>query len=116
MKNRKKGFTVVELVIVIAVIAVLSAILIPTFVGLTNKANEAALQLDLRNCYVDYQTQNVEASDYATQTEVVLSKTEITATENVKAYQYNETEKKWEQKTLSGTFTHRGFDRRLLYE
>ena len=33
MKNlKKKGFTIVELVIVIAVIAVLAAVLIPTFV------------------------------------------------------------------------------------
>lgn len=41
MKNQKKGFTLVELVIVIAVIAVLSAVLIPTFSGVINNANEA---------------------------------------------------------------------------
>ena len=45
MKNtNKKGFTIVELVIVIAVIAILAAVLIPTFVGLVNKANIAADQ------------------------------------------------------------------------
>ena len=32
--NHKKAFTVVELVIVIAIIAVLAAVLIPTFAGL----------------------------------------------------------------------------------
>ena len=43
MKNlKKKGFTIVELVIVIAVIAVLAAVLIPTFVNLTKKANISA--------------------------------------------------------------------------
>ena len=43
MKNlKKKGFTIVELVIVIAVIAVLAAVLIPTFVNLTRKANLSA--------------------------------------------------------------------------
>lgn len=42
MKNTsKKGFTVVELVIVIAVIAVLAAVLIPTFSSLIKKANES---------------------------------------------------------------------------
>ena len=41
MKNRKKGFTVVELVIVIAVIGILSAVLIPVFSGLIAKANLA---------------------------------------------------------------------------
>ena len=39
-QNSKKGFTIVELVITIAVIGVLTAILIPTFIGLTQKANE----------------------------------------------------------------------------
>ncbi len=38
----KKGFTIVELVIVIAVIAILAAVLIPTFISLVNKANLSA--------------------------------------------------------------------------
>ena len=43
MKNlKKKGFTIVELVIVIAVIAILSAVLIPTFSNLIRKANVSA--------------------------------------------------------------------------
>lgn len=42
MKLKKKGFTIVELVIVIAVIAILAAVLIPTFANLINKANIAA--------------------------------------------------------------------------
>ena len=42
MKNSKKrGFTIVELVIVIAVIAILAGVLIPTFVSVINKANES---------------------------------------------------------------------------
>ena len=50
MKNlKKKGFTIVELVIVIAVIAVLAAVLIPTFVSLTKKANLSADQQMVRN-------------------------------------------------------------------
>ena len=39
MKNSKRAFTIVELVIVIAVIAILAAVLIPTFSGLIEKAN-----------------------------------------------------------------------------
>lgn len=41
IKNKKKGFTIVELVIVIAVIGILSAVLIPVFSGLVAKANLA---------------------------------------------------------------------------
>lgn len=39
IKTKKKGFTIVELVIVIAVIAILAAVLIPTFSALIRKAN-----------------------------------------------------------------------------
>lgn len=39
MKNTRKGFTITELVIVIAVIAILAAVLIPTFSNLIKKAN-----------------------------------------------------------------------------
>ncbi len=38
-RTNKKGFTIVELVIVIAVIAILAAVLIPTFSSLIKKAN-----------------------------------------------------------------------------
>ena len=38
-RSNKKGFTIVELVIVVAVVAILAAVLIPTFAGLVRKAN-----------------------------------------------------------------------------
>lgn len=41
-KMNKKGFTIVELVIVIAVIAILAGVLIPTFGGIIERANESA--------------------------------------------------------------------------
>jgi len=53
LKN-KKGFTIVELVIVIAVIAILAAILIPTFSNVVEKANLSSDQQAARNAYVAY--------------------------------------------------------------
>jgi len=41
-KNSRKGFTITELVIVIAVIAILAAVLIPTFSSLIKKANRSS--------------------------------------------------------------------------
>ena len=47
-RNNKKGFTIVELVIVIAVIAILAGVLIPTFAGIIKKANLSADQQAVR--------------------------------------------------------------------
>lgn len=49
MQKRKKGFTIVELVIVIAVIAILAAVLIPTFANVIKKANESVVVQNVRN-------------------------------------------------------------------
>ena len=52
MKNaKKKGFTIVELVIVIAVIAILAAVMIPTFTNVVDKANESKAMQEARNAY-----------------------------------------------------------------
>lgn len=57
MKNRK-GFTITELVIVIAVIAILAAVLIPTFSGIIEKANKNAALQEARNVYTQYVADN----------------------------------------------------------
>ena len=49
MKKKNKGFTIVELVIVIAVIAILAAVLIPTFSSLIKRANLSSDQVAVRN-------------------------------------------------------------------
>ena len=43
-KMNKKGFTIVELIIVIAVIAILAAVMIPTFGGIIKKANKSSAE------------------------------------------------------------------------
>ncbi len=47
--NKKKGFTIVELVIVVAVVGILTAVLVPTFVNLVNKANQSADEALVKN-------------------------------------------------------------------
>ena len=47
--NKKRGFTIIELVIVIAVIAILAGVLIPTFSSVIEKANKTARLENARN-------------------------------------------------------------------
>ena len=48
-RQSKKAFTVIELVIVIAVIAILAAVLIPTFGAIISEANDTAAEKELRD-------------------------------------------------------------------
>ena len=48
-KSNKKGFTIVELVIVIAVIGILATVLIPTFSSIVEKAQISSAQQEARN-------------------------------------------------------------------
>ena len=58
MKKNKKGFTIVELVIVIAVIGILAAVLIPTFTNVVENSHIAAIKEEARNSVVAYIADN----------------------------------------------------------
>lgn len=65
MKNTKKGFTLVELVIVIAVIAILAGVLIPTFSNVVANASRSAdlqeITQKVEAAYLAYVTENSDA-------------------------------------------------------
>ena len=66
MSNRK-GFTLVELLVVVAIIGVLAAIAIPRFTDATASANGAKIQADLRTIdsaiMIYYATNNAYPAD-----------------------------------------------------
>ena len=59
-KPNKKGFTIVELVIVIAVVAILAAVLIPTFVNVVNKANVSNDTALVKNINLTLATEEID--------------------------------------------------------
>ena len=72
--NQKRGFTIVELVIVIAVIAILAAVLIPTYANLVKKANEAAALSDAKNLVTEMLANILSGGDDAADLVIVTKK------------------------------------------
>lgn len=64
MLNKKKNaFTITELVIVIAVIAILAAVLIPTFSNVVASAKQSAAMQVCHNAMTDYISQSITDDD-----------------------------------------------------
>lgn len=70
-KNNKKGFTLVELIVVLVILAILAALLIPALTGYIDKAKEKQIIAETRQAVMAAQTLVDEeyaksAPDYAT--------------------------------------------------
>ena len=73
-KANKKGFTIMEMLIVVAIIAVLAAIAIPTFNGALTKSKEATDVANIRAAYAEMQVK-ILTEDVAVPTDAAAAKT-----------------------------------------
>ena len=62
--KRNRGFTLIEMFIVVAIIAVLAAVAIPVFNGSLHKAKVAADMANVRAYYAELQTQYITTGEY----------------------------------------------------
>jgi type IV pilus assembly protein PilA len=74
--ERDQGFTLIELMVVVMIIAVLLAIAIPTFLGSKNKAEDRSAQSSLRNTVTAARTIYTDGSDYSKATDAALKAAE----------------------------------------
>jgi type IV pilus assembly protein PilA len=67
-RREDKGFTLIELMVVVLIIAILLAIAIPTFLGAQNKAKDRSAQSSARNALTNAKTIYADGGVYATST------------------------------------------------
>ena len=60
-ENKKKGFTLVELIVVLVILAILAALLVPALTGYIDKAKEKSIIAETRQCVMAAQTLYDEA-------------------------------------------------------
>lgn len=80
--NRRKGFTIVELVIVIAVIAILATVLVPTFSGVVQRAQNAATLQEASVIYTNYVMANIDSETCLEDLVIKLSDNEFVVIQN----------------------------------
>jgi type IV pilus assembly protein PilA len=78
--KREQGFTLVELMMVILIIAILVVIALPTFLGARGRASDRATQADIRNAFV------AERAYYTDNLTYTTDPTTMTAIEPAIAY------------------------------
>lgn len=89
MKDNKKGFTLAELLIVVAIIAVLVAIAIPVFTSQLEKAREATDAANLRAAYAEIMADAVTKDTDVTYTKKVKQTQTKTGWDNAVAFPKN---------------------------
>ncbi len=73
VRSNEAGFTLIELMMVIFIIAILIAVLMPVFLGATSRARDRAMQSSLRNAVTSAKSVFADKADYTQATAGILT-------------------------------------------
>ncbi|MCL1807121.1 MAG: prepilin-type N-terminal cleavage/methylation domain-containing protein [Oscillospiraceae bacterium] len=85
IRKNKKGFTLIELIVVIVIIAILVAALTPAILGVINRANTTADEADCRNMQMAGSVAGMDALGVPTAANILL---QFTGGANVQSGSY----------------------------
>ena len=99
LKNGRKGFTLVELIVVLVILAILAALLVPALTGYIDKAKEKSVVAEARMILQAVQTEVSEI--YGTSDWKQIGKAGTIASANGKPFTGDSQGKEWEEKCKS---------------
>lgn len=119
LRKNKKGFTLMELIVVIVIIGILTAILVPGIVNWISRAKEVQLETDARAAMMQIQGEALEKyrTMSATEVQTEMAKTDVinaalghagfdtTKKDSANNAFYSVSDIKWEAKDDSVTIT-----------
>lgn len=73
MKRLRRGFTLLELMIVVAIIGILAAVAIPNYIDATDEAKAARIQADLATIGAAVEIYRVKTGKYPSSLEALVS-------------------------------------------
>src|SRR5438552_7150872 len=79
-RKEEEGFTLIELMVVVLIIGILIAIAIPTFLGARGRAQDRAVQSNLRNALTNAKAIYTDKEDYSTADSVAMTAAEPSLT------------------------------------
>ncbi len=113
MKKNNKGFTLAELLIVVAIIAVLTAIAIPVFTGQLEKSREATDLSNIRAAYAEASAALLTGDDSTTNGVTYTAAAGTNVAQATKDVTLNQTQADWQTdkstKIAEKTLTDLGF-------